>query len=753
MTAHIRIKPHLKAHKLSSEEVLLLGEGERYVLRGAVYAAILPLIEGGHDADAMAERLAGQFPPELVYYALMQLEAKGYAQGEEGAAPPAPDAVWWSAHGLNPAEVAERLACATVGAVNAGAPAEAYNAMCAELEWRFRVGDEVAAGGLAVVACQDYLDPRLREAVEAALANDACVLPVRIGGGQVWLGPLMEAQEGRALFHLLLRRLSNIRHAESSILSQGGAFPLMPEQGIRESLGFAAAAITSAVVAAIAGQPPQGIRQGVTALDAWTLESKAHKLLVASHDALPPAPEIWQEMPPVVLQSPPKRFASDGGIRSATPEETFARLEPLVSDITGLIPDLRKCDAPEGMYVFGASQLFASAAASSGDHRNNRVLGHSVLAGGKGQTEIQAKVSCLGEAIERYCCSASGDEPRRRARIDALGDRAVAPPALLHFSERQYTTRNLHNKKCGMFNWVPMPFEPTREIDWTPGWSLTHARTMWLPSLYCYFRAEVDHAHDFCRGDSNGCAAGNTLEEAILQGFMELAERDACAMWWYNRVRRPGIDLASFQSPFLDRMQELYASAGRSLAAIDITNDLGIPTVIALSWQIADGRRIHVGLGTHLDGAMAVSRAVSELSQSTWHEFLPEGSKGQGNPTYNVDLGRWFAEASIESEPYVLPAPSVALRTAADYPQLTTHDLKANIETCIELLCARGLEMIVLDHTRPEIGFPVARVVVPGLRHFWTRFAPGRLYDVPVELGWVERPLRESELNPKPFFI
>ncbi|MEJ2125288.1 MAG: YcaO-like family protein, partial [Alphaproteobacteria bacterium] len=281
----------------------------------------------------------------------------------------------------------------------------------------------------------------------------------------------------------------------------------------------------------------------------------------------------------------------------------------------------------------------------------------------------------------------------------------------------------------------------------------THERTVWLPSLYCYFRAQPDPTHDFCRGDSNGCAAGNTLEEAILQGFMELAERDACAMWWYNRVQRPGIDLASFGSPFLDRMQELYTSAGRTLAAIDITNDLGIPTVIALSWQIADGRRIHVGLGTHLDGAMAVSRAVSELSQSTWHEFQPEGSNGQGNPTYNVDIERWFAEASIESEPYVLPAQGAALLTAADYPQLTTHDLKSDIETCIELLRSRGLEMVVLDHTRPEIGFPVARVVVPGLRHFWTRFAPGRLYDVPAALGWVERPLREDELNPKPFFI
>ena len=39
-------------------------------------------------------------------------------------------------------------------------------------------------------------------------------------------------------------------------------------------------------------------------------------------------------------------------------------------------------------------------------------------------------------------------------------------------------------------------------------------------------------------------------------------------------------------------------------------------------------------------------------------------------------------------------------------------------------------------------------VIVPGLRHFYTRFAPGRLYDVPVKLGYLDQPLSENELTP-----
>ena len=64
-----------------------------------------------------------------------------------------------------------------------------------------------------------------------------------------------------------------------------------------------------------------------------------------------------------------------------------------------------------------------------------------------------------------------------------------------------------------------------------------------------------------------------------------------------------------------------------------------------------------------------------------------------------------------------------------------------------------GMEMLVLDQTRPEVGLPVAKVIVPRLRHFWTRFAPGRLYDVPVQLGWLPRPLAEDELNPIAMFL
>jgi len=71
----------------------------------------------------------------------------------------------------------------------------------------------------------------------------------------------------------------------------------------------------------------------------------------------------------------------------------------------------------------------------------------------------------------------------------------------------------------------------------------------------------------------------------------------------------------------------------------------------------------------------------------------------------------------------------------------------------VQLLRARELEMLVMDLTRPDVGFPVARVIVPGLVHFWPRFGCRRLFEVPQAAGWIDKSVSEDDLNPVPFYL
>jgi thiazole/oxazole-forming peptide maturase SagD family component len=357
------------------------------------------------------------------------------------------------------------------------------------------------------------------------------------------------------------------------------------------------------------------------------------------------------------------------------------------------------------------------------------------------------------DGLVRHSAVFRGDEPRRPGRLINLGDIAIHPNVCMHYSERQYRDRDILNAREAKFDNVPVPFDPEDEVEWTPVWSLTRQAVRYLPTSYCYFDYPQPCDKSYCWSDSNGNAAGNTREEAILQGFLELVERDAVALWWYNRVRRPGVDLDSFGEPYLGELRTYLAGHHRDLWVLDLTSDLGIPVFIASSRR-TDGapEAILFGFGAHLDARVALLRAVTEMNQMLGQVLYVPADEPVGARITDKGTVEWLRTATLANQPYLGPLDGPP-RTAASYQPCRTEDIKDDILACQALVERHGMEMLVLDQTRPEIGLPVVKVIVPGMRHFWPRFAPGRLYDVPVRLGWLPQPLREDQMNQIPMFL
>jgi ribosomal protein S12 methylthiotransferase accessory factor len=233
---------------------------------------------------------------------------------------------------------------------------------------------------------------------------------------------------------------------------------------------------------------------------------------------------------------------------------------------------------------------------------------------------------------------------------------------------------------------------------------------------------------------------------------MELVERDAVALWWYNQVRRPAVNLESFDDPYLQELTTYYKSLNRDLWVLDITSDLNIPTFAAISrCNNFQPEYILFGFGAHFDPKIALSRAVTEMNQMV---FLLNAANPIGKVSISdQDVQIWCETATLENQPYLAPDKSAIPKVYSDYPQYWSDDLLDDILTCIDIAAYHGFEILVLDQTRPDIGMSVVKVIVPGLLHFWARFAPGRLYDVPVKLGWLSAPLAEEQLNPFPMFV
>jgi thiazole/oxazole-forming peptide maturase SagD family component len=285
-----------------------------------------------------------------------------------------------------------------------------------------------------------------------------------------------------------------------------------------------------------------------------------------------------------------------------------------------------------------------------------------------------------------------------------------------------------------------MKFDERRIIEWTPIWSLTSNKKKYIPTAYCYYGYPMKADHNFCRADSNGDAAGNTLEEAILHGFMEVVERDCVALWWYNRVRRPAVNLDSFRLPYFKALRDYYHADGREIWVLDITSDIDIPTFAALSAVKQNRKRqFLIGLGAHFDPQVALARALTEMNQ-----FLPVAVSGEST--------RILKPKGPDLD-YLRADPNLALRNFEDFPNNASSDFLEDVKRCLKLAEACGLETFVLNLTRSDVGLPVVKVIVPGLRHFWARLGNRRLYDVPVKLGWLKKPLKEEQLNPDPFWI
>src|SRR5262249_7620256 len=416
---------------------------------------------------------------------------------------------------------------------------------------------------------------------------------VKPTGRQVWIGPLFRPGQ-TGCWECLARRLAANSPVATYLQGRNGhAGAVVHDRActpatLQVAWGLAANAVTSWVVRGALAELDG--RWQTSDVAAWQLQT--HMLI-----RLPfcpacgsgPAEEVRPFKQPV-LESRKKAFTNDGGHRVVPPEETLARYSHHVSPISGAVPMLERANPltpaplPSGergrgegddgvlhVYVAGnnVARPYHNLAHLRGDLRT--------LNAGKGTSDVQARAGALCEGLERYSGVFRGDEPRRRARLRELGESAIPLGDCLLFSDRQYRERLARNATGSRFGFIPVPFNGEAEIDWSPVWSLTRGEVRYLPTAFCYYDYPQPEERTYCLACSNGNAAGNTLEEAVLQGFLELVERDSVALWWYNRVRRPGVDLDSFAEPYLGRLRAFLHRHGREFWALDLTADLGIP--------------------------------------------------------------------------------------------------------------------------------------------------------------------------------
>lgn len=582
----------------------------------------------------------------------------------------------------------------------------------------------VHEAGLTIVLCDDYLDPRLAAIDAGQRAAGRPWMLVKPTGEQALAGPLFTpaTHPATACWHCLAHRWLRNRPARAWWQ---------------------------------AGQPAQDSAAPVRA-DSDLVAERLHGLLDPAHRLLAQATDgaqaVWTLAPlerhPVaarpqcphcgtpglmarrqqerIAPAPGQRAArADGGWRTLPASATVERLTQHVSPLTGVIARISPLNAEsdEGLTVY-RSEIFRTPAPGTDPTGG----AWTQLCLGKGVSAMQARASALCEAVERYAAFYQGDEAVVIAHAADLDAPCIAPTALAHFSERQQS-RFATNKP---------PHAVATAADqapawWAPAWSLTQDARCYLPLAFCLAHAPAE-SQRHVTWTSNGCAAGNTTEEAILQGFLELVERDAAAIWWYGRIRRPAIAPETLPA---EVRQRLSRTCGLQWAywLLDITHDFGIPVVVAVGRHRASGEWA-IGFGCSLDRLAACERALTELSQLiAAHKRLVVAD----SPAFLLPLD------SAEALPLQAGMPAAAASAPLAIAEAIAH--------CVGIARGLGLEVIVFEHSRPDIPLQTVKVVVPGLCHIWPELGNPRLGHVPVAMGWRSTPLPENQFNPQALYV
>lgn len=551
-----------------------------------------------------------------------------------------------------------------------------------------------------LVLCDDYFDPRLAQLDAECRAAGMAWLPLRVAGDTAWLGPWFGHEAGQPCWHCLDARLMRNQPVRAWWRSRpAGQRAGLPESHQPDATALRLRLLAEALVRHGPNMPLVTVGQNG--------EMRAHPSPRRPQCPACGDPDVLaaRQAQPLRLAPARKLAGVAGGARTQTSQDTVTRLLAEVSPLTGVVADVRLLPGGGAMPVHH-SQFFRPWRSDGAP----RIQAQSCL--GKGASEAQSCASALCEAVERYAAAWQGDEAMRLARAAELPAPAITPDMLSFFSAEQRASARPGERAA------QRAYDPQTPQAWTPAWSLTENALRYLPLAACYADAPTPWA-DFAGWSSNGCASGNCREEAILQGLLEVIERDAVAIWWYNMIPRPQARCAAAAQA---RAAQALGPAWRCWL-LDLTHDLGVPVLAAIAWREADGAWA-LGFGASLSAELAAERALTELVQ------LVAADKCL------------TADAVGQHAGFLWPAGERAPQDAARH-----EDIVDDILCCVAAWRAQGHEVIVHDYSRPDIALATVKVVTPGACHIWPERANPRLFAAPVALGWLAAPLAPEALN------
>lgn len=314
--------------------------------------------------------------------------------------------------------------------------------------------------------------------------------------------------------------------------------------------------------------------------------------------------------------------------------------------------------------------------------------------GGKGITQEHAKASAMMEGFERYSAEKQPSDKTITASLSEIDDKHINPISL-------NLPKDFSKDKIDLMN-----------LEWNISKDLISGDEYYIPSNAIYHPyVPSNNVQGLFKGNTNGLASGNNLEEAILHGIFEVIERDAWSIFELTHKNSKQIDIESIDNENINYILNKYRENKINIKLMNLTADIDVPTIAASADDtvLKDAGLLSLGIGTHLNPEIAILRALTEVAQSRATQI-----QGAREDTVRADFARKAGYERMkrinsyyfEDEDYKM--------SFNDIDDKSTNSINRDIEIVKEELIKNGLDKILyVDLTRPELGVSVVRVVIP----------------------------------------
>ncbi|GIO16372.1 SagD family biosynthesis docking scaffold protein [Cohnella xylanilytica] len=383
------------------------------------------------------------------------------------------------------------------------------------------------------------------------------------------------------------------------------------------------------------------------------------------------------------------------------------------------------------------------------------------LSAGRGHSYERCGSMAILEGLERYC----GMTPRgKRTAVTGsyrqLADRALDPRTTGLYDPERYADPDFEFE----------PFDDELVLNWVWGYSFARQSPILVPEQLVYY--DSGGGGRFAAEGSSGCALGGSLEEAILYGLLEAAERDSFLMTWYARLPLPRLDPESARDAELSHMVNLLReTCGYDTLLFNATLEYGVPSLLAvLKNTKRTGANLICATSAGLDPVRAARSAVLEaagrirflgdrLEQDREEavRMLDDSERVVRMEDHALLYGLPEAEGRLSFLLRESPAPCEFAEQFA--PVRRQADLTGDLKSLLAAFLKHGLDVIAIDQTAPELaddGLRAVKTLVPGLLpmtfgHRFRRLNGLKLLrTIPAALGYAERPLTADRINPYP---